>query len=97
MGTNPHGVSDHHYDGNVLAGPLAEVFADEMTAALGQCRGCGGLSAVAQWVVYGPQPGLVARCPGCAAVLLRLVRATSATWLDLSGVSMLRLPEAVTP
>ena len=29
------------YDGNVLAGPLAEVFAVEVTTAVARCRGCG--------------------------------------------------------
>ena len=78
-------------DGNVLAGPLTEVFTHEMTTAIGQCRGCGNQSAVAEWKVYGPEPGFVARCPGCESVLMRLVRATTDTWLDLSGVSRLRL------
>ena len=29
------------YDGNALAGPLSEVFALEVTAAVARCRGCG--------------------------------------------------------
>jgi hypothetical protein len=35
--------------------------------------------------VYGPEPGLVARCPGCAEVMLRVVTTPYAVWLDLGG------------
>ena len=80
------------HDGNLLAGPLAEIFTPEVTAAHAQCKGCGLTSAVAELVVYGPAPGLVARCPGCSDVLMRLVRAATDAWLDLSGMSVLRLP-----
>jgi hypothetical protein len=79
------------YDGNVLAGPLAEVFAAELTTAYARCGGCGRESVVAELAVYGPDPGLVARCPGCSDVLLRLVRTPDAVHLDLSGTAVLRL------
>jgi hypothetical protein len=78
------------YDGNVLAGPLSEVFALEVTAAVAQCRGCGRSGPVATLVVYGPGPGLVGRCPGCSDVLLRVVRTPDEVWLDLGGISALR-------
>ena len=84
------------YDGNLLAGPLAELFTPEVTSARAQCRGCGLISAVAELVVYGPEPGLVARCPGCSDVLMRVVRAATDAWLDLSGMSVLRLQVADT-
>jgi hypothetical protein len=80
------------YDGNALAGPLAEVFAVELTTAVGRCRGCGTSSELATFRVYGPDPGLVGRCPGCESVLVRIVRTPDATWLDLSGMSALRIP-----
>ena len=79
------------YDGNALAGPLSEVFALEVTAAVARCRGCGLSSTVAALVVYGPEPGLVGRCPGCSDVLLRVVRTPDEVWLDLGGISALRL------
>jgi len=82
---------DATYDGNILAGPLAEVFTAEITTAVARCRNCGRSSAVAELAVYGPDPGLVARCPGCAEAMLRLVRAPDAIWLDLSGVIAIRL------
>jgi hypothetical protein len=84
-------------DGNVLAGPLRELFAVEVTAADGRCAGCGMRGPVASLHVYGSEdgPGLVARCPGCDAVMLRLVRGPDAAWLDLRGVVSLRIPLAV--
>jgi hypothetical protein len=41
--------------------------------------------------VYGRGQGLVARCPGCEQVLLRLVRGGGRAWLDLRGLSCLEL------
>jgi hypothetical protein len=79
------------YDGNTLAGPLSEVFAVELTTAAGRCRSCGTTSQMATLRVYGPAPGFVGRCPHCEDVLLRLVRTPDAVWLDLSGVSALRI------
>jgi hypothetical protein len=79
------------YDGNALAGPLSEVFAVEVTTAVARCRGCGLSSPVAALVVYGPDPGLVGRCPGCSDVLVRVVRTPDEVWLDLGGISALRL------
>lgn len=86
---------DARYDGNTLAGPLSEVFTVEVTSGVARCRTCGRSSVVAELTVYGPEPGLVARCPGCAEALLRLVRTPDAMWLDLSGMSLLRLPTSV--
>ena len=87
-----HSGGGAEYDGNMLAGPLADVFAVEVTTAVARCAGCGRSSVVAELAVYGPEPGLVARCPGCADVLLRLVRTPDSVWLDLSGTSTLRVP-----
>ena len=82
------------YDGNVLAGPLSEVFAAEVTVAIARCRGCGQSSAIGELAVYGPEPGLVARCRGCDDVLLRLVKTPDSMWLELGGISSLRMPTA---
>jgi hypothetical protein len=78
----------------MLAGPLSEVFAPDVTTALARCRGCGQTAALAEVVVYGPEPGTVARCPGCAAVLLRLTRDSRTIWLDIGGIAALRIPIA---
>jgi hypothetical protein len=83
---------DAYKDGNALAGPLREIFAVDVTAAAGQCANCGLAGPIASLRVYGPEPGLVARCPGCDEVVLRLVRSPDAAWLDLRGTVHLRIP-----
>lgn len=79
------------YDGNALAGPLSEVFAVEVTTAVGRCRACGTSSQLATLRVYGLEPGLVGRCPGCEEVLVRIARTPHNIWLDLSGMSALQI------
>lgn len=79
-------------DGNVLAGPLREIFAVDVTLATGSCLACGFAGPVATLRVYAYAPGLVARCPGCDAVVLRLVRGPDRAWLDLRGMSCLEIP-----
>ena len=76
-------------DGNEMAGPLRELFAVDVTMARGRCVGCGLMSEVAVTRVYDRAPGLVARCPGCEAVLMRVVRGPDRAWLDLRGLSVL--------
>jgi len=81
-----------YVDGNALAGPLSDIFAVDVTAAVGQCAECGRTGSVASLRLYGVAPGRVARCPGCDAVLLRLVQARDAVWLDLRGMVSLQIP-----
>jgi hypothetical protein len=83
------------YDGNLLAGPLAEVFTADVTTGVARCRRCDRSWVVAELAVYGPEPGLVGRCPGCSEAMLRLVRTPDSLWLDLSGTAMLSLPMGV--
>ena len=78
------------YDGNTMAGPLSEVFAVEVTTAVGRCHGCGTSSQLATFRVYGPDPGFVGRCPGCESVLVRVLRIGAETCLDMRGVRLLR-------
>ena len=74
-------------DGNDLAGAVRELFAADVTMARGRCIACGREGLLAEAHVYNRAPGLVARCPACEAVLMRLVRAPGRAWLDLRGVS----------
>jgi hypothetical protein len=85
-------MTDLFTDGNALAGPLDEIFTVEMTMARGQCAGCGRTGTVAEMRVYGMSPGMVARCPGCDEVLMRLVRTPDRAFLDLRGVVALEIP-----
>jgi hypothetical protein len=79
-------------DGNAMAGDLREIFAVDVTEAVATCGGCGTASAVAALVMWGPAPGLVARCPHCEDVMLRLVRTPGQAWLDLRGAVSVRIP-----
>jgi len=80
-----------HLDGNVLGGELGELFTVDVTAATGRCASCGTVSAIAQTHVYTDGPGVVARCPACSGVMLRLVRGPGRAWLDVRGISCLQL------
>ncbi len=78
-------------DGNAMAGDLREIFAVDVTTARYACAGCGHTDAVATLRLFGPAPGLVARCPQCEDVILRLVRAPGRAMLDLRGTVRLEL------
>jgi hypothetical protein len=88
-------VTDDYEDGNTLAGPLSEIFTVDVTTAVVRCVNCAATGPLATLRVYGHAPGLVARCPGCEEVVLRLVRTTDSAWLDLRGTVSLRIPLAV--
>jgi hypothetical protein len=86
-------MSEQNYlDGNAAAGALSELFAVDLTAAIGQCNGCGQVSVFAESRVYVDAPGMVARCAGCDGVLLRVVSTPGHTMLDLRGLTYLRVP-----
>jgi len=84
-------------DGNMLGGVLGELFTMDMTMAVGQCTSCEATNTIAQTMVYADAPGLVARCPDCDAVMLRLARGPGRAWLDLRGVTYLQLPVPAEP
>jgi hypothetical protein len=80
-----------HLDGNAAGGDLGEIFALDVTAATGQCIGCGRVAPVATALAFRDAPGLVLRCPGCDEVLIRVVSAPGRTWLDVRGLAYLQL------
>ena len=80
-----------HLDGNVLAGPLSELFSVDMTAAVGRCVGCGDESALACAMVYESGPDIVVRCHTCDEVLLTLVQSPADLRIELRGIEMLRV------
>jgi hypothetical protein len=79
-------------NGNALAGPLGDVFRVDLTTAIGRCTGCGRTGPMAEVRVFDHAPGVVARCPVCDQVLLRLVGGPGRAWLDLRGPAYLQLP-----
>jgi hypothetical protein len=60
-------------DGNAIAGLLQEVFAVEMTTAIGTCGGCGAAGPVGAVHVY-RGAGIVLRCPHGNNVLAKIVK-----------------------
>lgn len=85
-------MTDTFLDGNAVGGVLGQVFAVDVTAAVGRCNGCGRSAVMAETRVYVDAPGTVVRCPGCESVLLRVVQSDDRTWLDLRGLAVLQLP-----
>ena len=83
--------SDMWSDGTALAGPSMRVLRVEVSTAIGRCTGCGRTGPMAEVRVFDHAPGVVARCPACDQVLLRLVRGPGRAWLDLCGLTYLQL------
>ncbi|MET1064682.1 MAG: DUF6510 family protein [Arthrobacter sp.] len=80
-----------YVDGNATAGALSEVFRIDIIAALGRCKHCGSVRAFGEAMVFTDAPGIVVRCRDCQGVLLRLVETPTRFWLDLSGLSYLKI------
>jgi hypothetical protein len=83
-----------YLDGNAAGGELGEVFAMDVTSAVGQCANCGTRRRFAEAHLYVRCPGLVARCALCGHVLLRLVNTQQHVFLDLSGMTYLSVDAA---
>ena len=79
-------------DGNALTGPLHDLIRVDVTTAIARCTTCGRTAPMAEVRVFDHAPGLVARCPACDQVLLRLVHGPGRAWLDLRGLAYLQLP-----
>jgi hypothetical protein len=77
-------------DGNAIAGVAFTLFGRDLTLATGVCGACGRTSLMAELHVY-VGAGIVARCPACEAVLLRIVEGPTHSWVDLSGLATLEL------
>jgi hypothetical protein len=74
-------------DGNSIAGPLEEIFATDMTVAVGRCGQCDWSGPLARISVYAAAPGSVGRCPGCENVLLRICLTPRKLVFEMSGLS----------
>ena len=79
-------------DGNAAAGTLEQMFAFEVTTAVGTCANCGAVGPVGGTNVYAQAPGIVVRCPACEAVLLRVAHdSDSRYWLEMTGLRSLEV------
>jgi len=86
---NPHTYD--YLDGNAAAGELSKIFAMDITAAVGQCAHCGATKRFAEAHLYMQGPGIVARCAACENVLLRYANVRQRVFLDVRGMTYLRL------
>lgn len=77
-------------DGNAVAGLLREVFAVEMTTAIGTCKACGATDAVGAFHVF-RGAGVVMCCPHCDTALVTIVKADPRVWIGFSGLRTLHL------
>jgi hypothetical protein len=89
---SPHTAD--YVDGNAAAGDLSKIFAVDVTTAQGQCANCGAIKRFAEAHLYMQAPGVVARCAVCDHILLRLVNARQRVFLDVRGLTYLRLDTA---
>jgi hypothetical protein len=84
-------MDSHMLDGNAVAGLLQEVFAVEMTTAIGTCGGCGAREPLGAVRVF-RGAGVVLRCPHCDNVLATIVRSDIDIRLSLAGIRTLKIP-----
>ena len=77
-------------DGNAVAGLLREVFAVEMTTALGTCSGCGTTQPFGATHVF-RGAGTVMRCPHCGDALVTIVEEETRVWVGFPGLRTLEV------
>ncbi len=81
-----------HVDGNVLAGPLSELFEFDATSASVRCSTCGDVAELARAMVYLKPHAYIVRCSACDGVLMVLLQKHDATEMDLSGIAWMSVP-----
>ena len=86
-------TDDRYLDGNALGGPLAELFAPDLTAATVTCANCGGEKPLAAHQVYPDAPAMVVRCPGCTSVVMRYASDQRGIRFEMTGVRLLIVAE----
>jgi len=77
-------------DGNSVAGVLQEVFAVEMTTAIGTCGSCGAAGPIGALHVY-RGAGIVLRCPHCENVIGKIVQDDTRMWFSLTGARTMQV------
>jgi Family of unknown function (DUF6510) len=79
-------------DGNAVAGLLQEVFAVEMTTAVGVCAACGASDELGAAHVF-RGAGVVLRCRWCDNALVKIVKSDRATWMSSVGLRSLEVSQ----
>ena len=85
-------VAARRLDGNAAAGPLADLFAVDLTEARSHCAACGTTTMLGAHHLYADAPALVLRCPSCTEVVLRFAAQQGRLLLDLRGSQLLIVP-----
>jgi DNA-directed RNA polymerase subunit RPC12/RpoP len=78
-------------DGNAVAGLLGEVFAGDMTTAIGRCAQCGAREPMGTAHAF-QGAGMVLRCPHCDHALVTIVRAETHAWIGFPGAVTMEVP-----
>lgn len=81
-------------DANATAGLLFDIFGVEMTASPTECAHCGNGGEIGELLAFTQGPGIVLRCSSCEHVVMRIVQAPDAIYLDARGAVYLRLSRA---
>lgn len=78
-------------DGNAVAGELQQLFGRDMTMVEIRCSGCSRDSEMGALMAFVRGPGVVLRCPGCDAAIVRIVDAPTAHYVDARGALFMRM------
>ena len=93
MTTTNVGADDAPWvDGNALAGPLGEIIGTDPHRCRNHLRRLPDDPSAGRDARFDRAPGVVARCPGCEDVVMRVARTTSRVLVDLRGSLVLSLP-----
>jgi Family of unknown function (DUF6510) len=87
--------NDLRLDGNAAGGLLNEIFPFEMTTAEAICGGCGTMKPIGELMLYQHGMGSILRCAHCDTSLIRITHVRGYYWLDLSGMSCLRIASGI--
>lgn len=85
------------FDGNAVAGDLADVFGRDVTLAIATCAGCGARAVVARSMAYVTDMGSVLRCADCDSVLAVVVGTRDGVNFSMTGIASLRMPNGAHP
>ncbi len=78
-------------DGNAAGGLLNEIFSMEMTTSPAQCNHCGTQGELGSLRSFMHGSDAVLRCPVFNSIVMRIVQAPEAIYLDMRGATYLRL------
>jgi hypothetical protein len=78
-------------DANAVAGALEQIFGRDVTASVIACNQCGDAAALGTLKAFTYAPGVVLRCSTCEQVVLRFSTTPEGVYLDLRGMSRMRL------